>query len=304
MQKRASAPRQSTPYRLVYAPAPSVYRGPDTPSFKSGGHYDEWIVNDFTCIRGRDGCWHAFGITHPRPPCFIDEFHCDGDGHEAEFQLFHAVWPGTLAELMKQGRMEDREKILHPQQRLPGEPRECWAPCVVEKDGLYYLFYSPGSIRVAVSSDLYHWQAQGPLFDGPAMLRDPYIIAENGVYTMVYVNDHLYSRTSTDLLHWGPERLFQENPFPGSSQESPCLFRRDGHYYLLWCIHDATNGWYDNRTFVFSADSLEGFSHRAPICMLQGHATELISEDGEDYLLSVFYPQNGLSMARVSWTEI
>lgn len=304
MSQRAKTPRQAAPYRLIYKPAPSVYLGPDTDSFKTGECYSDWIANDFTLIKDHSGCWHSFGITHPRPPCFIDEFHCDGNGHEAEFQLFHATWPGTLADLLQHGQMQEQEKILYPQQRPAEEPKECWAPCVVEKDDLYYLFYSPGSIRVALSKDLYHWQPKGSLFSGSFMLRDPYIFEENGIYTMIYVNDHLYSRTSTDLLHWGDEHLFQENPFPGSSQESPCLFQRNGKYYLMWCIHDATNGWYDNRTFIFCSDRLDGFSHRAPIGMVKGHATEFITENGEDYFLSVFYPQNGLNLAKVSWEEI
>lgn len=291
-------------FRNIYTPAPDVYNGPETESFKNGEVYGEWIPNDFTFIKDKAGAWHAFGITHPRPPCFTDDYNCSGNGHEAEFQLFHATYKGELNELLKDGKMTDEAKVLYPDERTEGEPLECWAPCVTEKDGKYYMFYSPGSIRLAVSDDLYNWESKGIVFSGPWHMRDPYIFFENGVYTMVYVSDDLYYRTSADLLEWSEERLFQKNVYPGSAQESPCIVKHDGKYYLLWCICDGSNGWYDNRTFVFSADSLYGFDGKAPVAILKGHAPEMISENGRDYFISVFYPENGLNIRPVEWEKI
>lgn len=304
MDRRKVVPRMKRAYRNMYAPQPDIYRGPATPCFQPGGRYEDWIPNDFTFIKDRDGNWHSFGITHPRPDGFIDDFNCGPNGHEAEFQLFHAVYEGTLEELAGSGNMRDVEKVLYPAQRIPGEKLECWAPCVVEKDGLYYMFYSPSPMRLAVSEDLYNWEPKGIVFEGAWNMRDPYIFYEDGIYTMVYVADDLYCRTSKDLITWSEEMIFQKNVYPGSAQESPCLIKRGGLYYLLWCICDGKNGWYDNRTFVFVADSLRGFDGLAPAAMLPGHAPEIIAENGKDYIVSVFYPENGLNIAGIEWKEI
>ena len=300
---RIKIPQIASPYKRIYIPAPDIYNGIDTPSFKYGELHNEWIANDFTFIKHGD-TWHSFGITHPRPSGFIDDFNFTGDVHEAEFQLFHAEWKGDLNTLYQSGQMTDKEKILYPQQR-PDEPTNCWAPCVTERNGKYYLFYSPGSMRLAVSDDLCNWEIAGTLFTGPAMMRDPYIFFEDNIYTMIYVTDCLRYRTSEDLLSWSDEKTFQENKFSAQvSQESPFVMKRNGIYYLLWCIYDGTNGCYDNRTYIFAADSLYGFSGKSPVGMLKGHAPEIISEGDKDYLISVFYPSNGLNMTELEWFDI
>ena len=303
INKRIKIPQITSPYKRIYIPAPDTYKGIDTPSFKYGELHNEWIVNDFTFIK-RGDTWHSFGITHPRPTEFMDDFNFSGDVHEAEFQLFHAEWKGDLESLYKSGQMTDRDKILYPQQR-PNEPHNCWAPCITEKDGKYYLFYSPESMRLAVSDNLYDWEIFGTLFTGANMMRDPYVFLENGIYTMIYVTDCLKYRTSQDLLSWSDEKTFQENKFSkNSAQESPCVVKRNGVYYLIWCIYDGTNGCYDNRTYIFAADSIYGFNDKSPVGMFQGHAPEIISECDKDYLISVFYPNNGLNMAELDWFEI
>lgn len=305
LNERIPIPRIASEYRHVYIPQSDVYLGIETEHFKFGSRYDEWIVNDFTWIKDEpNNTWHAIGITHPKPPVFIDSFHISGDGniHEAENQLFHATFSGTLRELLESGVMTEEDKILYPQQR-PGERPECWAPCVLKKNKSYYLFYAPEFMRYATSKDLYVWESKGSLFQGSPMMRDPFVFFEDGVYTIVYVADHLYYRTSTDLLSWSEEEIFQPNPFPAGFQESPYVFKRNGIYYLLWCIYDGQNGCYDNRTYVFAADSLYEFADKAPLTMLPGHATEILEEDGEYYIASVFYPNNGLNLAKIAWND-
>lgn len=302
MQTRIKAPVIVSGYRNVYRPGADIYRGIDTPSFQNGEKYENWIANDFTMIKDADNCWHAYGITHPKPPAFSDDFHFSGEIHEAEYQLFHCTFRGTLEELYEGGHFTEQEKVLYPQER-PGQRPECWAPCIVERNRSYYLYHTPGTVQLARTEDLYHFTVHPEgLFGGPAYLRDPYVFYEDGVYTMIYVTGHLYCRTSTDLIHWGKEQLFQANPFgPGSAQESPCLLKRHGIYYLMWCIHDGQNGCYDNRTYVFASESLDGFTGKAPVAMLKGHAPEIISENGQDYIISVFHPENGLNIAKIEW---
>jgi len=291
----------SSPYRSVYTPAGDVYRGVDTDQYKNGEFYIEWLANDFTIIK-KDGTWHAYGITHPRPAGFTDTYNFKEDIHEAEFQLFHSSWTGSLGALYNGGTMAEHEKILYPQQR--GGINECHAPCIVERDGVHHLFWGPRFIRSAQTTDMFHFTVRdGFYFEGSSVMRDPYIFEEDGTYTMIVVEtDGIRASTSTDLLDWSAPRLFHKNPFADSSStESPCLIKRHGMYYLFWSIWDDQNGAYDERTYVFASSDLDGFNGLHPIAMVDGHAVEIVQEDGQDYIISVFYPQNGLNMARLDW---
>lgn len=302
IQPRYPRPVIAGQYKNIYSPQPRWYAGVDTPALINGQIYKNWIPNDFTLIADPSGHLHAFGITQPRPISFVNSYNFDSeDVHEAENQLFHVVFhQKNLWDNYCFGGVEEKEHILYPHQR-PGESAACWAPCIVKKDDLYYLFYGPGNLRLAVSADLNHWTAKGVLFEGPPMTRDPYVIYEAGVYYMLYLTDKLVYRYSTDLLSWSKPEVFQ-NSYGGSShQESPCLIKRDGIYYLLWCLYDGQNGCYDNRTLVFASATLNGFQDASPIAMLDGHAAELIEQDGQWFIVSVFYPQNGLNIAPIAW---
>lgn len=296
-------PYISGEYANVYNPPPDTYKGIDSICFKKDGFYEKWTANDFTVIKGMDDKWHIIGITHPSPDGFEDEFSFDTDTvHDAEWQLFHCVSKNSLLkDNIFNGAFIDQQKILYPQDRI-GEPNECWAPCVLFKDYRYYLFYSPKYMRLAKSNNLFDWDIMGSVFEGSSNMRDPFIYYEASVYYMIYVEDNLYMRTSTNLFDWSERKLFQKCPYPGASQESPFVFKKDNIYYLSWCIYDGFNGCYDNRTFVFASETLDGFDGKAPITMLKSHASEIImDEDGEYYIFSAYYPYNGVNVAKIEW---
>ena len=165
-------------------------------------------------VVGADDRWHAYGITHPQPPTYVDPFHYAGEVHDAEYQLFHCAFHGSLTDIYANGEKAcmEHEKVLYPA-------------------------------------------------------------------------DRLYARQSVDLVHWGDETLVMDAPFHGS-MESPCLVKRHGYYYLLWCLYDGRGGCYDGRTFVYAADRLFGWAGTAPVAMLDGHAPEILSQNGQDYLIS------------------
>lgn len=242
---RLQAPFLAGKYLCVYRPGPDVYLGPDTPSFRCGVKYDDWVANDFTFLKAADGCLHAFGITHPKPPGFKDAFSFDeATVHEAESQFFHAVFSGSLRELYNGGMMRDCGKILWPQER-PEEPALCWAPAVFRQGDRYRMVYSPERMRTAVSGDLYRWETQGELFRSDYFgMRDPYVFEEGGVYYLLYnEREVLYVRTTRDFAHLSTPKIFQEHCFGGGAcMESPCLVKRNGIYYLLWCLYDGQNG--------------------------------------------------------------
>ena len=303
-QTRFPVPEICGDYINVYRPAPDVYEGEDTQSFRRGQRYDKWIVNDFDMVKTSDGFWHLIGITHPAPLDFIDHFHFNTEtAHEAESQLFHAVSKHkTIRECLFTESFDDAKKLLYPKDR-PGERPECWAPDITRVGGIYHMIYTPQEMRHAVSDDLYMWNPAQPFFTGSFMMRDPFVFFEDGTYTMIYVEDDLMFRTSTDFISWSDPAVFQNNPYGQPvAQESPCLYKRNGVYYLLWCIHDGTNSCYDDRTFVFAAETTAGLRNIAPLTIIKGHATVMFDgEDGQTYAASAYYPENGVNIAPICW---
>jgi beta-xylosidase len=286
-------PRIDGDFTPIYIPVSDVFHGPDSTYLKTGDRYDDWIPNDHTLIRDRYGIWHGFGITGPSSPLV----------HEAEWMAFHISGPeGTLAGSLGAGEWTEHPKVLYPADR-PGERNELWAPFVIERDGLYYMYYGPTQMRCARSSDLFDWEPLGPVFEQEGGARDPFVFALDGLYYMVYIAwNTVFLRSSSDLEHWSqdPVEIFRM-PVKGAP-ESPFVIQHAGAFYLFWCIHDGNNSNYDNRTFVFRSDNLTDFHDRAPVCMLRAHAPEVIRDmDGWMYITSAEWPQRGVSMARLVW---
>ena len=81
--------------------------------------------------------------------------------------------------------------------------------------------------------------------------------------------------------------------------------KRHGMYYLFWSICDGRCGCYDWRTFVFGGKTFDKIDLHAPLTMLRGHAVEIVQDNaGTDYLLSVYYPNNGISAVKLKWLEV
>lgn len=295
-------PRISGDFVPVYRPAGDVFAGPDSPSFKAGQFYSEWVPNDFAIIKGADGCWHAIGITHPLPPSTAKNV------HEAEWQFFHAVSPpGELKEHLQAGAWHDAKKILTPADRA-GEIKECYAPFICADAGIFRMIYGPTALRMAVSTNLYDWTPTGALFVADHGARDPGIIKFNGQYLLYYTTKNtVMARTSTDLLHWSTNSVEIFHMRRGGVPESPTIVGKDGQFYLFWCIwddRDIVNGNYDNRTFVFRASSPFGFNQAPCVAELRAHAPEIFrDEDGDWFIASVEWPQRGVSIARLVWEQ-
>lgn len=293
-------PYIASDYINVYKPKKDVYLGEDTASFRKGAVYDEWITNDFTVIK-HDGEWHMIGITHPKPDEFKDAFTYDSATiHEAEWQLFHAVARSeSFGDLLKEDIFADMPKLLYPAERNE-RINEIWAPHICRFNGEYYMIYSPGSMRLAVSGDLYNWNLKGVLFSGAGMTRDPNILFDSDRLIMVYLDENRVEyRVSADMVHWSERKTLYTCPHRNAYFESPFLIKYDGVYYLFCCIYDGFNGAYDNRTFVFASESLEGLEGRAPLCILDAHAPEIIEDNGKYYIASAYYPHNGINAAEL-----
>ena len=232
-----------------------MFPGPDTTHFRAGGIYEQWVPNDHAIIKGRDGRWHAIGITHPQPPP-------EARIHEGEFLSFHAASPvGTLREVVADGLWFDMPKVLPPADR-PGEINENHAPYIIENNGQYWMIYGPSPMRWATSPDLTRWTPRGELFEQEGGARDPNILIFDGICYLVYVTGNsLLCRTSRILGEWSQEPV-EILRLEKGAPESPTLLRHGGAFYLFYTIWDNTHGPYDSRTFVHRSDAPLRFQER------------------------------------------
>lgn len=300
--KKIAVPQICSDYKNIYVPKPCIYNGENTKSFKKGEKYDKWITNDFSIIREGE-YFHMVGITHPAVPGFVNSYEHAGDIHEAEFQLFHACAKAkSFSDIFYEDSFTECEKILYPAQRK-GEGNEIWAPALIKRGESFSIIYSPKKIRMAESTDFKSFKIRELFECKSTVARDPFVYEENGVYYIIYTEEKLLKyRLTTDFTTFSEEKILQESLFADTETESPFLLKKDEIYYLFWSVYNGKNGSYDERTMVFAAESVEGLKNTAPITMLQAHAPEILCDDnGDYYILSAFYPNNGVSAARLVW---
>ena len=293
-------------YVHIYKPQGDIYRSKDHPIFETGTYFDTWVPNDFSIIN-HEGVWHMIGITHPRTPeiLYRNEFDREhGHGHEAEWQLFHASAKGnSFSDVFSENAFADNGNILATCDR-PEEQPDIWAPSMIKMDDGIHLVYGPERFRQRITKDFSKWEKAEDLFVSESKgARDINIYEEDGIKYFIYVNDvSVVYRTSTDFKNWSEEKVLYTCNFANGDPESPFLIKKDGFYYLFWCLYDGKNGVYDNRTFVFASKTLEGLKDSAPITILPAHAPEIICDgNGDYYLLSVYYPNNGVSAVKLEF---
>ena len=123
---------------------------------QSVGEKKQWYINDHCIIKARDGIYHLFGITHTKeiiPPSWAEHTFA----HASSDELLKIPWH-------KNSRVLDIDKKI-------GETH-LWAPHIIEKDGIYYMFYAGGGghfnsmVNLATSRDLFNWEKAdaNPLF--------------------------------------------------------------------------------------------------------------------------------------------
>lgn len=264
---------------------------------QSVGEWWPWHINDHSIVRGPDGLFHMFGITHPEPP---DPF--------AEVRFAHATSPKLTA---------------RPWKKLPialtadfslGET-VLWAPHVIEHEGLYYMFYCAGGedhsafqIKLATSRDLKTWQRQGTLFSDGYEARDPNVIRIGDQWVMYYTatsapagGHHVVAtRTSPDLVHWSERSIAYEDAAFGTGAgptESPFVVAREEGFYLFI----GPRNWNYSLTEVFF--STDPFHFEGPaIAKIPAHAPEVVNDlDGRQYITHCGFFQGGLYLAPLSW---
>ncbi len=246
-----------------------------------------------------------FGITHAEPFDPQDE---DFFAHATSRELTRFPW--------------DKHP---PVCRVNGQAGEThvWAPHVVEKDGIYHMFYCGGgkdgdayqiNLRTSTNLTNWKWHESNPLFTDVGNARDPMVLRlANGRYLMYYtrpsdVNDLWSSvavRESEDLICWSEPRLAlvtQRKQRFARLTESPFVFRydagEDSAYYLS---ATGLNGYRDSP--VWRSVNPRQFDFDQIVARINAHAPEWVQIGAEapGYVTHCGWRQGGFYVARVRW---
>ncbi len=269
----------------------------------SDGENEKWYINDHCIIKGADGLWHLFGITHKEPADPLDEKFC---AHAVGTSLSDLPW----------------KKLpfpMHAEEKY-GEAH-FWAPHVIYHDGLYYMYWCAGSleghdkykIMLATSSDLYTWtrvtEANPIIIDG-FDARDPMVIRIGDKWVLYYTansspkgGNHIVAcLTSDDLIHWGDRKVVFTDPHIGTFGgpcESPFVIFEGGKYYLFIGPREGYNS-----THVFESDDPFSFSIENKVGDLPAHAAEVVrDENGEYYTTRAGWGEGGVYIAKLNFND-
>jgi beta-fructofuranosidase len=270
-----------------------IYRPPD----RSGA---PWYINDHCFIQADDGAWHLFGITQSEPA-----------KPQRETFLAHATSPNLLA-----SQWTAAADVL-PVDTTAHET-VVWAPHIVHREGVYYLFYCAGSdegsahfrLHLATSTDLWHWTRHpaNPLLLDGYDARDPMVARIGSRWVLYYTatstptgGNHIVAAvTSDDLIHWQNRRVVFTHPKTGTyggPTESPFVVEHDGRYFLFLCTnapYNSTAIYVSRDPFAWSIDSLVG--------KVPAHAAEVIAApDGRWWISRAGWGQGGVYLAELFW---
>lgn len=257
-------------------------------------------VNDHTVFCDNNGLWHIIGITS-----------FAGKPNKEQYFL-HA----TSAKLT--GKFKEVAKVI-----------DCgalaWAPCVIENNNKYYMFYGPSPTKLAVSNDSIEWFGYKTELSGEppiACHRDHFVLKVDNIWYM-YVSGVSDGKSavsvlkSENLLSWqyignalSSGDASPLNP-PWGAMESPYVVERNGKYYLFVTYTDCNKRNY-NDTLVFVSDNPENFGvyngnsdGAVPIANLTAHAGEVIRDiDGKYYITTCGWRRQSIGRGKVLLKEL
>ncbi|TVQ27551.1 MAG: hypothetical protein EA383_02340 [Spirochaetaceae bacterium] len=262
---------------------------------------------DFSIVR-KDSIYHLFHIRGNRG-VFVGS-HNNGSeediGHATSDNL--VVW--------------DRHAPVVPRGTIGSwEESKVFAPDVLEKDGLYYMFYTGvtryvvQSIGLATSRDLFNWEKHpgNPLVvpgtwsnwkeqaenDQPAHCRDGMVFLDSrsGHYVMYYTASMGDKRAcigtafSENLIDWkdtGP--TFIEDDCTYNRMESPFVFEENGTFYMFYSGKGKRSDHWE--ICYLRSDSPTGPWEKPPNHTLLedwGCASQQPIFDGQRYMLFILY---------------
>lgn len=274
--------------------------GPWQVLFKPSIHGN--YVNDHTIVVGADKKYHLYGITSFKV------------GAENERYFVHGVGDSLNQPFSEVGRSIDRGTLA-------------WAPCVINKDDYYYMFYGPSPSSLAISFDMYEWFGTKINLNNEPPLsahRDHFVLKLSDNEYLMYVAGIHNKRGaiscffSNDLINWEFEGFAltsgENAPLKPAwgAMESPYIVKKDDLYYLFVTYTDCNLENYNN-TLVFSSKNprtfgeYNGNSGTQPITTISAHAPEILYENGKYYITTCGwrgYPipnEGAVSIAPLDW---
>lgn len=254
-------------------------------------------VNDHTLIY--NGEWHLIGITSKK-------------GIPTQERYFVYATGNNLNK-----RFKERSKIID-------NGTLAWAPCVIEHNSLYYMFYGPSPTKLAVSRDFGDWFGQEIIIkNNPPMSchRDHFVLRTGENKWLMYVTGLKDGKScvsclkSDNLIEWdfagfaltGGENS-PLNPSWGAF-ESPFVVEKNGGYYLFTTYTDCSKSTYHN-TLVFYSKDPESFGcyngedekndgFALPVAKLSCHAPEVIKENGKWYITTCGWRKSSFTKGAV-----
>jgi len=197
---------------------------------------------------------------------------------------------------------------------------QVWAPHIIERNGLYYIFYAgenkhvSQAICLATSPDLFNWKRydQNPVITSGAWglwdstkwsdCRDPVILQDGNNYYCYYTAARMSPETSqqenclgisssTDLLHWKDEGFIRVEHSLNTPPESPFVLKRNNQYYLFYTSYKY------GTVYLTSKDPVKGWTElpvEKMVLMSGISASEIYEDNGKWYMSYISHQKNGL----------
>jgi len=269
----------------------------------SVGEQNKWYINDHCFIRAKDGVWHMFGITRQEPARPLQEI----------------LFAHATAKTLLQQPWDKQPFALEVARNAPWFETQLWAPDVVYRKGLYYMFYCAGGkdhtqykIHLATSPDLETWtrSPKNPMVVDGYDTRDPFILRVKNMWVMYYTatslpqgGHHVVAAvTSDNLTTWANRRIVFTDPSTGTGAgptESPFVVHRGDSYYLFIGPRDGYDG-----TDVFVSRDPFHWDINDKVGHLPAHAAEVVQDtDGRWYVSRAGWDRGGLYLAPLIWTD-
>jgi hypothetical protein len=197
------------------------------------------------------------------------------------------------------------------------------APHVIQRDGVYYMFYGDiNRICLAKSDDgktftrVLNERSQPDLFSGPYDHgRDPMVMKHCDLYYCYYMGhaedkdpqSAIFCRTSPDLRRWSEAVMVSGGGSPakktdwyGGDSECPFVVQREGLFYLF---RNQVYGQGALNTQYASANPLDfGVNDdRFLIAEMKIAAPEIIDFQGQSYIAALMPTLKGIQIAKLHW---
>jgi len=192
------------------------------------------------------------GLTDPHVMIVDDRLYL-ACGHDQSWDV-DSDWTMDRWEIWSTADLKEwrKECVILPEDTYFGPEPNCWAGDFAQKDGKYYWYFSnrhyDTGVMVADKPGGPYRDALGkPLLpEGlvPTRSYDPEIFEENGTFTIIFGAVTYYAATLADnmiSLADKPEPIVvkTQDGKVKPTDDKPCVFKRNGMYYLVWGAHYA-----------------------------------------------------------------